>query len=274
MIAPTLGGGQWWADRRWRSGWRVQQHVVTGRHRLLDPRDRQHASGHLGRCLDALEALAPPPEQSELVVLLHGLGRTRRSMRPMARALRQAGHRVAALDYPSTRRPIRAHIAQLRELLAHLQGPRRLSFVTHSLGGIVARGLLDDPPQEVRRVVMCAPPNRGAALARVLSERLGPAFTALMGPAVRELASAPAVGQPTVPFLVVAGSHGPRGLNPLIDGDDDGVVGVEETKLDGMSEHVLVRSLHTFVMAHPAAIDTTLRFLSSPQDGERGNRSG
>ncbi len=33
---PTMGGKQFWSDVRWRSGWRVQRHIWTGHHRLLD----------------------------------------------------------------------------------------------------------------------------------------------------------------------------------------------------------------------------------------------
>jgi hypothetical protein len=60
--------------------------------------------------------------------------------------------------------------------------------------------------------------------------------------------------------LVVAGQKG-ESLNPLIPGPDDGVVGVEETKLEGMSEHVVVDAIHTFVMRHPEARARAVRFL-------------
>lgn len=271
IAPPTLGGGQLWGDRRWRSGWRLQRNALTGHHRLLDPSDRRHAFGSFERCHRVLVGSAPPTDAEELVVLLHGLGRTRRSMRSMAQALQEAGHRVAALDYPSTRRPIEAHVEQLREVLSNLEGVRRVSFVTHSLGGVLARCLLAEGglPLEVRRIVMCAPPNQGSALARVLNRRVGPAFRMVMGPAGSQLTRPPAIPAPSVPFIVIAGSRAPRGLNPLLEGDDDGVVRVEETKLEGMREHVVVPSIHTFVMDHPAAQAAALRFLdpSSPADG-------
>ena len=140
MAVPTLGGAQLWADRRWRAGWRVQQNVLTGHHRLLDPSDRRHAFGSLEECASRLSALPAGP--ARLVVLLHGLGRTRRSLRGMADALEAAGHAVALLDYPSTRRPIEDHVAQVVDLVSNLEGVSELSFVTHSLGGVVARGVL------------------------------------------------------------------------------------------------------------------------------------
>lgn len=262
MAVPTLGGAQLWADRRWRAGWRVQQNVLTGHHRLLDPGDRRHAFGSLERCAEGLAGLPSGPER--LTILLHGLGRTRRSLRGMADALEQAGHAVALLDYPSTRRPIEDHVAQVSELIAHLDGVRRLRFVTHSLGGIVARGVLARLPEgvEAERVVMLAPPSTGASLARILHAQLGLLFGAVMGPAGAQLAKGPPVPRPEVPFLVVAGGNGGEGHNPLLEGDDDGIVTVEETRLEGMREHLVVDAIHTFVMDHPEARAATLRFLA------------
>ncbi|HJK99921.1 MAG TPA: hypothetical protein RMH85_23430 [Polyangiaceae bacterium LLY-WYZ-15_(1-7)] len=267
LALPTLGGAQLWADRRWRAGWRIQRHVLTGHHRLLDPQDRRHASGDLVACEEALRARGLPAAPAEVVVLLHGLGRSRRSMRGMEEALAGAGHTPVALDYPSTRRGLDDHVAQLSELLAHLEGAERVAFVTHSLGGIVTRGLLADArwPASLTatRVVMCAPPSRGAALARLLDDRAAPLFHAVMGPAGREVAAGPPYPPPPVPFLVIAGARGrPEGYNPAIPGDDDGIVAVDETRLEGMAGHVLVSSIHTFVMNHPRAQSATLRFLA------------
>ena len=42
---PTLGGMQFWGDVTHRAGWRVQRHVVTGHHRLLDELGRAAGVG-------------------------------------------------------------------------------------------------------------------------------------------------------------------------------------------------------------------------------------
>ena len=60
-----------------------------------------------------------------------------------------------------------------------------------------------------------------------------------------------------------SGGTGAGGHNPLLEGDDDGIVTVEETKLAGMAEHVVVDAIHTFVMDHPEARAAALRFLSA-----------
>lgn len=266
MAIPTLGGAQLWADRRWRAGWRLQQHVLTGHHRLLDPFDRRHVAGSLAACEAVLNRQRLPRTARRVVVVLHGLGRTRRSMLGMAEALEHAGHSPVRLDYPSTRRGLDAHVAQVLEVIEHLAGAEEIDFVTHSLGGIVVRGLLASEawPRRLspRRLVMLAPPNRGAALARLLDERAPLLFRAVMGPSGSEVAAGLRLPAPSIPFVVVAGSQrGGRGINPAIEGDDDGVVGVEETKLEGMARHVVVDALHTFVMDHPDARRVTLEHL-------------
>ncbi len=275
MATPTIGGAQFWADRRYRLGWRVQELVLRrsqgsgrSRHRLLDPLNRRHSSGTLAHCVATLNSrvLAQPPKH--VVVVLHGLGRSSRSMSGMATALRGAGLEAIALDYPSTRRSIDEHVAQIAEVLTHLDGVEEVSFVTHSLGGIIARGVLArNLPVTPIRLVMLAPPSRGASLARVLHSRVGGLFGMVMGPAGRQLAThgnEELVPVPTIPFMVVAG-HRAEGINPLIEGADDGIVSVEETKLEGMQEHLVVESVHTVLMNHPDAQRAAIRFLKAPR---------
>lgn len=255
-------GSQLWADRRWRHGWRIQSHIVLPLNRLLDPVDEAKKHGSLEVCERRLEEMAPQRAPARhLVVAVHGLGRTRYSMRRIDRALTSAGMTVARLDYPSMRRTIQRHAEQVAEVLDHIAVPERLSFVTHSLGGLVVRALLarDGPWKPVvHRIVMLAPPNQGATSARALGN---PALRALMGPSFDQIARgiAASLPVPEVPVGIVAGEIGQT--------HTDGLVTVDETKLDGMAAHWVVPSLHTFVMNHPVAIRRTLGFLTAPEVG-------
>jgi Putative serine esterase (DUF676) len=261
---PTLGGCQFWADVRWRDGWRVQRHTWTGHHRLIDTGGVRRAWGSLSLCEASLRAAAEPePEGTHLVVLLHGLGRTRRSMAKLEAPLAAAGWRVAPLGYPSTRASVHAHAQDLADLLSGLDGVTRVSFVTHSLGGLVAREVLaESSPEWSARLtpatlIQLAPPNQGAELARrldLLPVRLvaGPSFTQLTrrgGPAATDL---------DLPVTVITGA---MNGNPLIRGLDDGLVAVRETHLPGAKLHVLPGALHTIVMGDPRAIELVLGAL-------------
>ncbi len=260
MIEPA--GTQLWADIRWRDGWRVQRRFDGAAARLVEPGGRVALRGFESECEHALEERAGEPGASgHLVVLLHGLGRTRRSLARIDRALERAGLATARLDYPSTRLPIEGHAAGVAEVLEHVPRPRALSFVTHSLGALVVRQLLthDAPWREALcRIVMIAPPNQGASLARRLDK--GGLLRGILGPSYRQIAQgfARTLPVPGVPVAVFAGDV------PGVPGD--GLVTVEETRLPQMAEHHVVPAVHTFVMNHPDVIRRAVSFLGGTPD--------
>jgi hypothetical protein len=255
MIEPL--GTQLWADVRWRDGWRVQRRWNRDVARLVDPNGRITSRGRLAQCMYTLEEVVPEPTRAaHLVVLLHGLGRTRRALARLDGALSHSGFTTARLDYASTRATIEDHARVLAELLDHVPAPVRLSFVGHSLGSLVIRRLFahDGPWRPcTSRVVMLAPPNQGASLAASLDR--GGALRAVLGPSFAQIAAGCAAGLPVpdVPFAVFAGDAlGPSG---------DGLLKVAETRLEGMAEHVIVPAVHTFIMNQPEVIRGVVSFL-------------
>src|SRR6185503_4938388 len=90
LPAPTLGGKQIWADVEALCGWRIQENVFTGHHRLLDPSNIRQAWGSYESCRTALEAervkLGLKPRSDHLVMVLHGLGRSRDSFAALTKA--------------------------------------------------------------------------------------------------------------------------------------------------------------------------------------------
>ncbi len=73
------------------------------------------------------------------------------------------------------------------------------------------------------------------------------------------------VPSPTIEFGIIAGgSDGGKGegYNPLLPGDDDGVVSVDEAKLDGAKDFLVLKALHSFIMDADDTREAVLRFLS------------
>ena len=277
---PTLGGKQFWADVEIFCGWRIQESVLTGHYRLLDRGDVRRAWGKYEACRTALEEARVKqglkPRSDHLVVVLHGLFRSKDSFGSMVRALEEAGYEVAALNYPSTRRDLSEHARQVSTVLDRARGCQTVSFVTHSLGGIVARQLLSlDAPWrktiKLGRLVMIAPPSRGSEIAGDLQDWLP--FQVLAGPAAQRLTPKQAENVPLPPKeiefgIVAGGSANGKGYNPRLHGDDDGVVTVVSTQLPGAKDFLRIEALHSFIMNKPECVQGTLRFLKTGKFAE------
>jgi pimeloyl-ACP methyl ester carboxylesterase len=203
------------------------------------------------------------------VLLLHGISRTARSMKPLERALRAQGFAVCNLDYPSRRGSLEqladGAAAAVARFAAGLDGP--LHIVTHSMGGLVARVLIArHRPARLGRVVMLAPPNGGSEIADMLHRLFlfrwwfGPSGAQLVtrrSAALRDL-----LGSVNFELGVIAGN---RSLYPLasvaLPKPHDGRVSVAATRMAGMRDHLTLPVSHTLIMRDATAIAQTLAFL-------------
>jgi len=275
LVTPTMGGQQVWADEFYHVGWRIQRNVLTGHHRLLDPEDHRHAWGRYDECLKKFEAIRAisPIEYNGMPVafIVKGLGGMETNFRKLKAALTNDGYHVAYISYPSTRQGIADHARDVAKVLNRLDGVHELTFIAHSMGGLVMRQALADGGPWVKRIdvkglVMIATPNNGARLAEMLGDNS--AFNAVTTEAGQNLAPDHVATLPPVSVrhcLVVGSNRGGKGLNPLIDGDDDGVVGVEEVLLAGSDDVLFVEGYHQRLPDNTSTIAGVRRFL----DGKR-----
>jgi len=267
----TLGGKQLWSDVHYFADWRIQRHVWTGQHRLLDANNVRRAWGSREHCRATLENARGKfnmhQHADHLVILLHGIGRSTGTFSKLVEPLKSEGYQVANISYASTRRGIEDHAKTLSGLIDGLEGVSTVSFVTHSMGGLVLRQLLSEyqPWQDhidIHRIVQIAPPNQGSVVAKRLKNVwpyrwiYGVAGQQLMPDHVKTLA--PLKQQ----FGVIVGGTGEdTGLNPLIEGDDDGTVAVSETALAGARDRLMINAFHVNISNHPASIRAVVNFL-------------
>lgn len=273
LYFPTLGGRHFWSDVMVRDCTRVERNHWTGHYRTLNPRDRRLGFGSRTRCFAAARRdslvgaegklrreKANPARRETLVVLLHGLYRSRRAMGHLEQALRARGLSTDAINYPSAVWSIQDHADQVNELLDETEGFTRVIFVSHSLGGFVARAALGIAApwrsrMSVGGLVQLGPPNQGAQLARILREK--PIIGALLSETPRALGDPSETPEPPaeIPVLAIAGgTAGGKGFNRLLDGNNDGVVRVVETRLRGPHVFHLIPTFHTLLMNHPETV--------------------
>jgi pimeloyl-ACP methyl ester carboxylesterase len=223
-------------------------------------------------CPSLFSACANPDKnqgQTEWVVLLHGLGRSSRSLSQLESDLAGQGYLVLNMDYPSLKYPIE-YLAEevLHPEVARLSAtsPAKIHFVTHSMGGIVVRYYLrHHGVPGLSRVVMLSPPNKGSELADLLMKSA--LFQRFMAPAGRELGT----GKDSLPrklggadydLGVIAGSKSYNPINSLIlDGPDDGTVTVESTKMPGLADFIVLPCSHNSIIRNRTAISQVIHFL-------------
>jgi pimeloyl-ACP methyl ester carboxylesterase len=274
---PTLGGSQFWADELFWHGWHIQRNAVTGHYRLLDSRQIRRAWGTWDQCKQRLAAVMNQPSVPAMtgsaVVVLHGLLRSARGMSGLAKYLAvEGGYSTFNVNYPSTREPIARHAAGLAKILRGLEGIDAIHLVCHSLGNLVVRHYLADCARglhggvadpRLRRMVMLGPPNQGAKIADWLA--VDP--LRLLGAAheIRDWRRLePCLATPAFQFGVIAGGIGKScGYNPFLAADNDLIVTVESTRLDGAADFLQLPVLHTWMMDDRRVRTATLEFLRS-----------
>jgi pimeloyl-ACP methyl ester carboxylesterase len=198
-------------------------------------------------------------------------------MSPIAKYLEEEGGYTAVnVTYPSTRQSIADHAASLAKVVGSLEGIEEIHFVGFSMGNIVIRHYLADQTAgeadrrvdpRVKRFVMLGPPNNGSVAATSFGQN--PLVQTVLGKPGQELGREwvwleQNLGTPPCPFAIVAGGRGDdKGFNPMLPGDDDGLVTVASTRLPGASDFLLVPTLHVLLPLDPKVMRYTLSFLQN-----------
>ncbi|MCF8473729.1 MAG: GPI inositol-deacylase [Emcibacter sp.] len=271
ITPPTMGGKYLWADLYLLDHWRIQKNILTDHYRLLDDHNNRRAQGSYQHCLEKLNhfkiTLDLKFPSSHIFLILHGLGRHRKSMEKLTQFMNGHGFSAYSLNYPSTFLTLKDHTDNLEYLLNHLEGIDSISFIGHSLGGLIARSLLSRKEGwrkkiEAKHLIMLGTPNNGARIADMMSG--SKLFHMIAGPSGQDVRpiNVQKLSLPDIPTLVIAGGRGTKtGYNPIFGEDNDGIVTVNETKIDNMSNFKQVNVIHTTIMDHPQSLKAILDFI-------------
>ncbi len=209
---------------------------------------------------------------TEIVVLLHGILRSRTDMLLIERALRKADYIPINIRYPSRTMPLEELTDFVAETIKNHEDydpDLPINFVTHSMGGLITRYYLaTHRPDNLNRVVMLSPPNTGSEFADFFDDHkmLGEPFRKIFGPAGPQLRTdhEHITGDIDYPLGIIAGSASINPLAPwVLEGEHDGIVPVERTKIDGMADHIVIFATHSFMMFNPKVIAQTIEFLDN-----------
>lgn len=195
------------------------------------------------------------------VVLVHGLWLNAASMAPLGWWLARHGFAVSRFGYWSVWRGLDANARRLVKYCRRFEGDR-LSLVGHSLGGVLILAALAQGLR-AHRVVLMGSPFGDSASARALARlAIG---RRIVG---RTLSDWLRCEKPQINGVQVGVIAGDRsiGLGKLIAPlplPNDGVVCVEETRVPGAADTIVLPVFHTAMPFSPMAADAVARFLKN-----------
>jgi pimeloyl-ACP methyl ester carboxylesterase len=203
------------------------------------------------------------------VVLLHGISRSSRSLRKMQTAIEAAGFATLNIGYASRRKALQTLADDIHSIIERFVDSTEgsIHFVGHSMGGLLARVYLGRyRPKRLGRVVMLGTPNGGSEIADRLKEFLP--YRAWFGPAGQQLgtrrdAAIDAILPPVdYPVGIIAGNRSVYPISSMyLPKPHDGRVSVENTKLEGMVDHIVIGASHPWLPRNAQAIQQTIAFL-------------
>jgi triacylglycerol lipase len=205
------------------------------------------------------------------VYVIHGYGSSVVFMEDLCLFLRKNGYEVTNWGYKSLKDPIPQVGRQLLSEIKHFPKADTVNFVTHSMGGLVVRSMVDDARGDsmcpaIQKIVMLTPPNKGSLLADFFSR-----FTVIkwiFGPNLDLLKTdstslANVLPKPKGKEIgIIAGARfGDVGYNPLIRGDNDGFLTQNQTRLGVEKDFMVVPEGHMTFMYNATVKENVLSFL-------------
>ena len=199
----------------------------------------------------------------DTIVVLHGLWLKGTELGLLRSRLRTAGFDPQQFRYPSMAAGLDQNAAGLAAHLEALPG-QTLHLLGHSLGGVVILRMLQRYAVErIGRVVCLGSPLQGSGAARVLANL--PGGTRVLGKTMADLSHGGVVDRwsGAQELGIIAGDF-PLGLGQLLGGvpvPHDGTVAVQETRLEGATDHLVLPVSHFSMLWSREVVEQVVCFL-------------
>jgi pimeloyl-ACP methyl ester carboxylesterase len=213
--------------------------------------------------------------KSEIVILVHGLWLHGLAMALMQRRIARYGYRAKSYSYPSVRLSLTENGERLARYCA-ARSEEKVHFVAHSMGGLVALAAANAlPPGRIARIVLLAPPFGDSHSGRRV-QRL-PGGRSILGRCMGQWLSGPRPGTTDGCEIGVIAGTGRIGLGrlfaPGLPRPNDGVVSVEETRVPGMRDHIVLPVSHTVMLLSAEVAREACAFLANGKFDRRNQSS-
>jgi len=202
-------------------------------------------------------------QRRHAVLLLHGLWMGPWVMSWLAHALNRDGYEARALALHSMSDKPSNHVEKLAAAVNDMDADV-VHLVGHSMGGVVVlRYLQEAAKHRLGRALLLGAPALGSHAARQMDRQ---PWGGLLG-ASRELWLSPF--EDAVPAGIEVGAIAGNvafGLGPLfvsLEGDNDGVVTVAETRVEGLSDHIVLHVSHSAMLISGEVARQSAAFLGT-----------
>lgn len=203
-------------------------------------------------------------DADELVVFVHGLWMTGFDQWWLRRGVARHGYCVKQFTCPTLRCDVKQNAARLNDFLLKQDARfETIHLVGHSLGGLVIRQLFHDYPQQrAGRIVTLGTPHNGSTIAQIFdSSHIG---QLLLGKSrLHGLLGGMPPWQGERELGVIAGTrdHGVGRLCCQLPAPNDGTITVEETRLQGMTDHIELPVSHSAMLLSNEVVKQVVNFI-------------
>ena len=205
---------------------------------------------------------------SHKIYLLHGFGGLKLQMEELDKALTKDSYITENYTYQSISEDLDT-IGKELYLKVKSEHYDTVSFVTHSMGGLVVRAMYkyiahaNDFPK-VYRIVMIAPPNGGTEVADFFAKRPN---IAKLSPNISHMTTdstslANQLPKPNCEVGIIAGIRGRKPwFNPFLKNDNDGTISKNRTRLGVETDYTEVIDTHDIITLNPKVVRLTTNFI-------------